>query len=241
VRRAEGDGAAVVLGQLGRECRGLRPEAGIGAQGADSWYVAHLRGVFFIPKRQVRTFRIDPKDRLTNIRYFLTLDGHGAKEVQTRREQTKGIEVSESLAKGVHQLDVYVHAQRAAAPAFDVMMDVPEPPYMAVCQADMFSRTNHAELAAVAFRPTEIKAEENGTRFTVDFQTNNASLNARVLRLWLLDFETDAPAIRKVSLLDAAGQPVLPTREDLMELRKNQILEIIPGDKVSMCTKTRAM
>ncbi|OPX22008.1 MAG: hypothetical protein B1H04_05665, partial [Planctomycetales bacterium 4484_123] len=43
-----------------------------------------------------------------------------------------------------------------------------------------------------------------------------------------------APAINKITLTDRQGRTVLPVKEDFMTLRRNETLEIVPGDKITI-------
>jgi TolA-binding protein len=86
-------------------------------------------------------------------------------------------------------------------------------------------------MPAIRFQPSAIKTNDGANAFTVTFQSNTC---ARVLRLAILDFETDAPAIKKITLQDANGQTILPTSQDLMTLKRNLSIEIVPGDKISI-------
>jgi TolA-binding protein len=96
----------------------------------------------------------------------------------------------------------------------------------------MFDADRNPELAmASGFQPAEVKADEAGQTFEIAFAPDT---RARALRLHLLDFETDAPAIRRISLQSADGQPILPTTADIVTLKKNQVLEIVPGDRIQI-------
>jgi len=61
----------------------------------------------------------------------------------------------------------------------------------------------------------------------------------RVLRLRIFDFESAAPEIRKIGLIDAEGKQVLPSKEDLIGKRSNDVLEIVPGDKITITYEDR--
>jgi len=82
---------------------------------------------------------------------------------------------------------------------------------------------------AVYVEPAKITSADDGGTFEIEFAVQT---RARVVRLVMTDFETDAPAIRKVRLSNTKGETVLPTRQDFMALRRNDTLEIVPGDKV---------
>jgi outer membrane protein assembly factor BamD (BamD/ComL family) len=195
---------------------------GLAWNGPGSRFIGCVRGAFYLPERQVRTFRVDHKNRLQSISYVLTVDGERGKDPY---------EVSRSLSRGAHELALFVCAYRHAGPSFDILCDIPDPPYMARCPTNMFDLSGHPELAALRFEPARISPGEATNSFDVAFGTNRS---ARMVRLYLADFETDAPALRKISLTGADGQTVLPPREDLSALQQNQVLEIVPGDRISI-------
>lgn len=200
----------------------------------DTRYIAHLRGTFTMDRRQVRTFQLDHKGKTDGITYVWAIDGELGRVPRggSRGEAPPLPMIKRSLGKGVHVVDVFVIATRTAAPEFEVLCDTPEPPYMVPCPAAMFDVAGKPEVAAaLAVDPAKITAAEGDGAFTVEFP---AGSRGRVVRLVLVDFETDAPAIDKITLTDAAGETVLPTETDFMELRENQVLEIVPGDRVTV-------
>jgi len=201
---------------------GHAKDLGLKDSGADSWFIGRVSGRFFQPHRQHRTFRLEHGDRLQNIRYFVTVDGAGT--------PGRPYEFSGLLDGGIHQIDVWFAAQRGAAPSWRLLCDSPEPPYMVPCPPAMFD-TSSLDIEAAAFEPAIVTADANSERFSIAFA---AGTRARVVRLWLLDFEGDAPAIRRVALSDIDGETLLPTGEDLLKLRQNETLEIIPGDRISV-------
>jgi len=84
---------------------------------------------------------------------------------------------------------------------------------------------------AVPKTAATVGGNSEGTSFDVRFAPET---RIRVIRLILADFETDAPAIRKISLTSADGKPILPTKADFVAASKNQVLEIVAGDKISI-------
>ena len=215
--------AGVISTNIGENVLGLADRFQMPMDGWHSWYIVHIQGAFSLSERQSRTFRLDHKGRLQNIRYFLTIDG---------QEGKSPYEITLSLGKGVHVLDLYLCAQRRASPAFEIQCDIPEPPYMARCPADMFDAAKHPEVTAkVKFEPCKVVPGAGTNSFDIAF---SAGTHARMVRLWIADFETDAPAIRKISLLSTEQQPVLPAQEDVVTLKQNRTLEIVPGDRISV-------
>lgn len=203
------------------------------------YYMAHLAVAFHQPRRQIRSFILQPKGgnrsgRLA-LSYLIALDGQGASSSsssRSRRDQEGGIEISRTVGKGVHRLDVYVFAHQHANPSFEVLCDTDKPPYVVPCRLEMFDPAKHPEIAqGLARQVADVSANAEKTEFDVAFP---ASSRARIVRLLLTDFEADAPAINRISLADAQGKQILPTKHDFMQLRKNRILEIVPGDRITI-------
>ncbi len=196
----------------------------LAAEGEGSWFLAHYKAAFYLPARKTRTFEVvTPVENPQGQSYLVTVDGQsGASATRARK----------SLGKGVHRLDVYVAATRRANAEFRVMADSDAPPFLAPVPFEMLDPAAHPEIkAGVAMTPAAIAASEDGSAFDIAFPKGT---RARVVRLVLADFETDAPAIARITLDDAAGKPVLPTREDVLALRKNNMLEIVPGDRITV-------
>lgn len=188
------------------------------------YFVAHLRAAFYVPAKQLRTFKLDHKNKLKNIAYYFAIDGVDVKE--------KTLASKQPLKKGVHFIDVYIYSHRNANGVFDLMGDSDQPPYMIPCPLKIFDPAQNAEIKnALPKTAAVVSANPSATLFEVQFPTN---LQSRVIRLVLADFETDAPAIKSINLTDASGNTILPTTNNLLLAAKNQVLEIVPGDKISI-------
>ncbi len=209
--------------KIGYDVMGQADRMGLQGDGPGSWYIAHVQGVFYVPERRRKTFRLDPKGKLSKISYILTIDGKTGKAPQ---------EVSMFLDKGLHQFDLYIGAQRRSEPEYELQCDIPEAPYMARCPMALFMPAQRPKTAP-AYVSQVAKVEENLTNntFSITFASNTT---ARLVRIGIADFEGDAPAIRRISLFTAAGVKVLPTRDDVLMLHRNQTLEIVPGDRLSV-------
>jgi len=199
----------------------------------ESWYIARFSAAFYTPLREHRTLVLKSKNESeTPARFALTVDGElgtddSGLELATSTHQYKGV-----FKKGAHRIDVYVAAQRRARPSFQVHIDTEEPPYMELCPALMFDIEQHPEIREYIYEePATITANEDGSAFEVAFSEDS---RARAFRMVMFDFETDAPAIGSIQLDAIDGTRVLPTEVDLMALRDNKILEIIPGDQIKI-------
>ena len=190
---------------------------------ANGWFVGRVSGTIYQPIRQTRTFRVDHKNQLRNVRYLLVVNGEAGRDPY---------EVTRSFGKGIHRVELYFAAQHGATPEFELLTDTPEPPYIAPAQPAQFDVTKFpADHEPIGFQPAQVLTNGVSGQFTVAFAP---ATRARVLRFWLVDFETDAPAIRKITLENAAGEVVLPPALDIVALRNNQTLEIVPGDRVTV-------
>ncbi len=218
----------------GADVGGIAERIDLGDEGR---YVARFRAAFYQERRQVRTFVLDPKNKTDGISYVMAVDGAVARASSRSRGAEAGDappmpEVKTSLGKGVHVIEVFVTASRGASPEFQVLCDTPEPPYLVACPAGMFDPERHPEIReALAREPATVTAEKDDTSFTIAFPDG---MRARVVRLLLIDFETDAPGITRMGLTDAAGKAILPTEHDFLTLRENRLLELVPGDKVTI-------
>lgn len=200
------------------------------AKGVNSWYVGHLQLSFYQKAKAKRTFRIAlPDERKPPGNFFITLDGEVG---------TGGLEVSRNTAKGMHRVDVYFSSSRAAGVNFWLETDVPGSPQLVPATPEMFTlqpKWLSAEIAAAAkaisFEPVNTLASADKGAFDIVFPSNSV---ARMIRIWMLDFEAAAPAIRKVYLTNNEGKTVLPTAQDVVKLRDNNTLEIVPGDRVTV-------
>jgi TolA-binding protein len=220
----------------------------------NKYYAAHISLAFYQTRRQVRKFTLAPRgesaaavggrgaDPLKAVSYLIAFDGEVAKAPQASRGaaagtagEPAGIVASRTVSKGVHRLDIYVFANQQGNPNFEVRVDSDKPPYEIAAPLEMFDPARNPEIGrGLARQVATVTANPGGTEFDVQFP---ADTQARVVRLLIADFEGDAPAINKISLTNRGNVAVLPTKFDFMELRKNNVLEIVPGDRVTVTYK----
>ena len=189
----------------------------------DGRYVARLRGAFVLPQRQVKTIELRDLNPSEATRYAVLVDGKPGQS-PTKWEG--------SLAKGVHTVEVLVASGKGQTPKFGLMWDVPEEPYIAPVPAEAMDVERHPEIRdSLYIPPAEITAAQGDTSFDIAF---DPAIRARVMRLLIEDFTGAAPALRRVTLTDRSGNRVLPTETDFLELRRNDQLEILPGDRITV-------
>jgi TolA-binding protein len=79
--------------------------------------------------------------------------------------------------------------------------------------------------------PAKLVPNADGTKFTVNFAEGS---RARLLRLVFASNEGPVPSLNRLKLTTPAGAALLPVPQDFAELRKNDLLEILSGDKVTV-------
>ncbi len=204
-------------------------------------YIARYRGAFVMAKPGVKSFEIARAAGSGANRYLIAVDG------KAQGDFSKGGDrFSKSLASGVHVVEVFVVGNKApggqAGYQFTLQHDIAAEPYIAPATVAMFGPTVDPRVKETVIPGTAtIGATAENTQFDVAFSGSGSSpIKARVVRLLINDFETDAPAIKRITLNrapsagEAVGAQVLPTKQDFMTLRKDLVAQIAPGDEVTI-------
>ena len=76
-----------------------------------------------------------------------------------------------------------------------------------------------------------ITSNADSTEYSVKFAKSS---RARLIRIIMVSHEGTVPALNKLSLTSADGAKILPVAQDFAELNKNEKLEILTGDKISV-------
>jgi tetratricopeptide (TPR) repeat protein len=201
----------------------------------ETWYLARFSAAFYTSTREHRTFTLKTRNGGEHeAEFMLAIDGElgASQSMESDISDATPSEYTGVFKKGAHRIDVFVIAPRRSKPGFEVHMDIEEAPYMALCPTEMFDTEKHPEIRRHIYRePAVVTPNEDGSAFEIVF---GEGTRTRVVRLIMFDFETDAPAISRIRLQDIEGNKVLPTDQDLLALRKNKILEIIPGDRIKV-------
>ncbi|GMV81751.1 MAG: hypothetical protein AMXMBFR7_29350 [Planctomycetota bacterium] len=189
-------------------------------------YVVHLSAAFQQKERKARTFKFVFENPGQHAYAVLALDGQEGSE--------PGV-VSRALKEGVHRVDIYFYCRVHHGTHFELQQDIEAEPFIAGCPLEMFGADKNPAVKEEVQRPVaQVTADGPGTAFEIAFPSD---VRARVVRLLLEDFASDAPALDKITLTSADGTQVLPPKEDFQALRVNQQLEIVPGDRITITYK----
>lgn len=195
-------------------------------------YVGRFRAAFYQPSAQTRTFKLEPKGDNRTMRYFFAIDGHLADESEGAVRDEDKLMIKRRMTRGVHFIDIYIFGQNNPSARFELLCDSDEPPYMIACPPAMFDPEAIPEIAeAVSDTAAVVTPNEEETVFDVKFAPETF---ARVIRFVISDFETDAPAINSISLFSSSEEKILPISQDMLMSPDNDVLEIVPGDTVSI-------
>jgi TolA-binding protein len=210
--------------KLGRGAGGHADKLQLG--GPTDLYVGRLRGAFYVPLRKLHHFV------LTDPNAPEPKPGEEATErFQFSVADSSGYEIKRPFSKGVHILSVTFIATRDEVIAFDIASNLENPGKApSALSAKPFDPAVEARIKkAVYNEPASITVSEDSGKFVAKF----ANARAKLLRLLIVEHEGNAPAIRKLALSDSEGNQVLPTKQDYLELRSNDILEVLSGDTVT--------
>ena len=223
----------------------------------NEFYVMHLEGLFYNPRRQAISFglkmgskskshfmRHKKKDKagrpILQSRYFLRVGNIEPKNNQPKSNVYRGI-----LKQGVHRVDVVMLVLCHEFPEFQLLSDIKpaaeklgragERPASSELQPfplEFFDSAKYPDIKKQIYTPpAAITASDDGSEFNIKFGENT---RGRIARIIIDDYEGDAPAISKIELKSAKGKQVLPTQQNLLTLGRNQILEIVPGDRITV-------
>jgi hypothetical protein len=86
-------------------------------------------------------------------------------------------------------------------------------------------------LQAGAFHPAVMTVAPDSGSFMVTFASNTV---ASAIRLWLREFDSYAPTIRKISLTSAGGRRLLPVDQDISQRWADNQLDVMVGDRITI-------
>lgn len=140
-----------------------------------------------------------------------------------------------NLGPGVHRFEIWATgwlSNIGFGRKIDLQANLDDPNKLVACPDTFFDpKTFPSGVLDHRNAPARIEVAENGTEFRVRFPSN---AKARMLRLRFVDQEGPVPTLNKISLKNAKGKAVLPVEDDFAELQKNDMLEILPNDRVTV-------
>ncbi|NNC88738.1 MAG: tetratricopeptide repeat protein, partial [Akkermansiaceae bacterium] len=207
----------------------------------NSHVIYRFRGYFHEPREVTRRFKVElgkykvPEGTHPSVahppQFLLAVDGRPI----TDREQPNRLEGEINLRPGVHSLELWATGWDCAigfGRSVKLLANLDDPEQLADCPDAFFDPATFPENTLDHRNgPATVTANEAGTEFKVKFAPGSRS---RLLKLLIMDHEGSVPALNKLALTGTDGGIVLPVAEDFASLNKNDTLEILTGDKISV-------
>ncbi len=184
----------------------------------------------------------DAKQKADPAQFLIAVDG---KVITTKDNHQLLGEVN--LRKGMHKIEIWATGWLSNIGfGRDVKLraNLADPANFVDCPDSFFDPSTFPP-ALIDHRngPATITANADNSEFKVKFATASRT---RLFRLIMVQSEGTAPALNKLSLTKPDGSNILPVANDFAKLNKNDTLEILTGDKISVryvddrfVTKTR--
>lgn len=140
-----------------------------------------------------------------------------------------------SLKPGIHRIEIWASgwlSNIGFGREVKLQANLDDPEQLVDCP-DAFFNPEKFPAEALDHRngPATIAAADNGTGFSVKFAKDS---RARLLRLVFIEQQGQVPALNSLALTNSTGKRILPVAEDFAVLNKNETLEILSGDKISV-------
>lgn len=205
-----------------------------------SHVIYRFRGYFYEPTSVTRRFKLDLGNfKMPEVhpsvanpaQFLLAVNGRPI----TSRDKPNMLEGEINLKSGLHQFEIWAtgwDGRIGFGRTAKLMANLVDEDELTDCPDSFFDPETFSE-GALDHRnaPGSIEADANGESFALTFAPDS---RARMLRIVFVDQEGPVPALNRITLEQPDGKPVLPVAQDFAELRKNDQLEIITGDKIAV-------
>jgi tetratricopeptide (TPR) repeat protein len=207
----------------------------------NSHVIYRFRGYFYEPNEIQRRFKVVlgpykvPAQTHPSVadpaQFLLAVDGRPI----TSKEALDKLEGEIALRPGVHRFEIWATGWDCTigfGRTVKLFSNLDDSGQWVDCPDSFFDTTTFPKgLLPQRNGIASAKANADGTAFTVAFAPNS---RARVLKLICVEQEGPVPVLNKLALKAPDGKPILPVAEDFATLNKNNILEILTGDKVAV-------
>ncbi|MFT5106679.1 MAG: tetratricopeptide (TPR) repeat protein, partial [Pseudoalteromonas tetraodonis] len=202
--------------------------------------IYRFRGYFYEEADVKRRFRLSlgnfviPKDTHPSLihppQFLLAVDGRPITEKDGK------LEGEMNLRPGVHRFEIWatgwVNNMGFGKRGVKLQSNLDDPDMLVDCPDSFFDPASFPEgVMDQRNSPATITANEDGTEFKVKFASGS---RGRLLKLAFIAQEGTVPALNQLALTTPDGKAILPVAEDFATLNKNNTLEILTGDKISV-------
>ena len=203
--------------------------------------IYRFRGYFFEPTNATRRFKLVlgkfeiPKNTHPSVahppEFLLAVNGRPI----TNKEKKNELEGSINLRAGINRFEIWATGWDNTigfGRPIKLLANLNDADQLVPCPDSFFDPETFPPGTLVHRNSrTKITSNEDGSVFDADFGENS---KARLIRLHLIQNEGAVPAINRITLTNAKGKQVLPVKEDYAGLLKNDTLEILADDRISV-------
>lgn len=207
---------------------------------AVSSVIYRFQGYFYEPTEVKRQFKLElgqfkiPKKTHPSInhkpKFILAVDGRPITALEGKQ-----LEGSINLRPGVHKFEIWAIgwvANLGFGRDVKLLSNLSGGDSMVDCPDSFFDSSKFPKgILTHRNASAAIVANDAGTEFKVKFAPDSRS---RLFKLVFIENEGPIPALNKLALTSPDGKKVLPVAEDYATLNKNDTLEILTGDKISV-------
>lgn len=203
--------------------------------------VYRFRGYFYEPREVIRRFKLQlgkyqvpPKTHPSVAnppQFLLAVDGRPI----TNAEQPDRLEGEMRLRSGVHYFEIWATGWDCTigfGRTVQLLANLDDPDALVDCPDSFFDPTSFPKgILDHRNSPATLVPTDGGAGYRIQFAEGS---RARVIKLVILRQKGPVPTLKKITLTDAKGEKVLPLAEDFAELNKNDVLEMLTGDRISV-------
>ena len=204
-----------------------------------SHVIYRFRGYFYEPAEVTRRFRLELgkhtiSDKVHSsvnhpAQFMLAIDGR-----RITGEDGK-LDGELRLRPGVHRFEIWATGWNSSigfGRSIKLRANLDEEDKLVDCPDEFFDPDSFPE-GVIDHRnaPAQIAASDDGGAFDVKFAPES---RARLIRIVFIEQEGPVPALNRITLAQPDGTKLLPVAQDYAELRKNDQLEILTGDKITV-------
>ncbi len=204
--------------------------------------VVRFQAYFHEKENVTRRFALDlgnipdlkiPKDQQRQTQPAEFLIAVNGKVITTKDQRQLQGEIN--LNPGIHKIEIWATgwlSNIGFGRDLKLRANLVDPANLTDCPDSYFDPTTFPPgLTDQRNAPAAITANSDSTEFTVKFAKDS---RARLIRLVMVAHQGSVPALNKLSLTQPDGTNILPVAKDFAELNKNDTLEILTGDKISV-------
>ncbi len=190
--------------------------------------VGVLEGAFSVPAERMLAMRLTGENVGRDSRAYLLVDGR--QEIGGKLSDLKDKAVSVFLRQGAHRMQLVYRSAGPARGSAKIGVACRDKKEQFAAMPWQWFSADHTPDLADAILPNGLIAVRGNT-FTAVLRK---PIRLRTVRWNFLDYTGKDVAVKKITVTDADGKKVIPVEKDFTSSLTNDMLEIAPGDSISM-------